>query len=146
MSRLTHKLEMLADSQHSKNLDLLRIALGLIIFAKGVYFIQDTEAILTMMHNSKTEFLSFMITHYVAMAHLVGGVLITIGLLTRVAILFQIPILLGAVFLVNIQHGFFSIHSELEFSILVLLLLLFFLFYGSGPLSVDDYMKRNKTI
>jgi len=45
--------------------------------------------------------------------------------------------LIGAVFFINIPKGFIAINSELGFSILVLFLLLFFLIYGSGPLSED---------
>jgi putative oxidoreductase len=143
---LVQKLEMTADRQHSVVLDLLRIVLGAVILGKGIYFIQDTDAILVMLHNSKVEFISFMLAHYVAMAHLVGGVLIILGLLTRLAVLFQIPILLGAIIFVNSSSGFFSMGSELWFSVFVFLLLVYFLFYGSGPLSLDQYMKRHRGV
>ena len=43
----------------------------------------------------------FVVAHYVVVAHLLGGFLIAIGLLTRVAVVSQIPVLLGAVFIVN---------------------------------------------
>ena len=140
------RLEVSADRQHSVVMDLLRVVLGLVILGKGLYFIQDTDAILVMLHNSKIEFLSFVIAHYVAMAHLVGGVLITLGLLTRFAVACQIPVLLGAVIFVNAQRGFFSIHSEFLFSLFVLLLLVYFFFYGSGPFSLDHYMKRHRGV
>jgi putative oxidoreductase len=140
------KLELTAHKQHSVVMDLLRMALGVIILIKGIYFVQDTDAILIMLHNSKIEFMSFMLSHYVAMAHLVGGVMIILGLLTRIAILFQIPILLGAVIFVNSSQGFFSIQSELLFSLFVLALLVYFLFYGSGPLSLDEYMKKHRAV
>jgi putative oxidoreductase len=146
MNSIMKRVETLADSQHSKTLDVLRIVLGFIILGKGIYFINNTTALLDMMSNSKIEFLSFMLTHYVAMAQLVGGVLIILGLLTRLAIAFQLPILLGAILFVNINTGFFSIHSELEFSILVFSLLLFFFFYGSGSLSVDEYMRKHRGV
>jgi putative oxidoreductase len=39
--------------------------------------------------------------HYIASAHFLGGILIVFGLLTRWAILAQLPILIGAV-LINL--------------------------------------------
>ncbi len=143
---IMEKVDLRSDRQYSTAIDVLRIVLGLIILGKGIYFIRDTDAILQMLHNSKIEFLSFLITHYVAMAHLVGGVMITLGLLTRTAIWFQIPILVGAILFVNVSTGFFSIHSEFLFSIFVFLLLIFFAYYGSGPLSLDSYMKKHRAV
>ena len=140
------RIDKWGEKHPSRILEILRILLGVIIFMKGVFFIRNTDAIIDMLANSRIEWGSFFIAHYVAMSHLVGGVLITIGLITRIAIGFQLPILLGAVVLVNAQHGFFAMESELGFSILVLALLIFFFFYGSGPYSVDEFMKKNKNV
>jgi uncharacterized membrane protein YphA (DoxX/SURF4 family) len=41
---------------------------------------------------------SFMIAHYVAVAHLVGGLMLLFGLYTRLATLVQLPVLIDAVF------------------------------------------------
>ena len=65
------------------------------------------------------------------------------GLLTRVAVLAQIPILLGALIFVRTPTGLFNVHSETGLSILVLLLLCIFLIEGSGPISYDGYMRRH---
>ena len=110
---------------------------------KGVSFIGNTELIINMLRDSSVEFLSITIAHYVIIAHITGGILITIGLITRIAVLFQIPILLGAIFFVNIVKGFFAINSDLPFSVLVLMLLIFFFIYGSGPWSVDNYIQTH---
>ena len=79
--------------------------------------------------------------HYVAFAHLIGGILIAVGLLTRWAIIVQLPIILGAIainFIGVMQPG-----RLLEASI-VLILSLFFLFYGSGKHSMDYSMKMQQ--
>ena len=76
--------------------------------------------------------------HYVAPAHLMGGILIFFGLLTRWAIIAQLPILIGAV-LINFLGEMNT--TNLLISSIVLLLCIFFLFYGSGKNSVDYYMK-----
>lgn len=138
-----NKIDDWAYRHHPKWLDILRIVLGIIIFIKGFFFIKNTDALMTIMSNSKFPWVSLIIAHYVAFAHLVGGFLIAIGLLTRVAILFQLPVLIGAVVFINAQHGFFSQNSELMFSIIVLFMLIFFLIYGSGPLSVDESWNKS---
>lgn len=137
-------IEIWMDTHHPKWLDLLRVILGIILFAKGVMFINDREIIITMLEDSQVEFISFMIAHYVIIVHLFGGVLISVGLLTRLSILFQIPILIGAIIFVDLPRAFISINSDLGFAVLLLFLLLFFFFYGSGPLSVDCYLKKQK--
>ncbi len=138
------KLEAWGDKHHPKWLDLLRILLGLLILGKGYAFISNTEGVHQIIENSRFGQVSFWLAHYVTFAHLVGGALIALGLLTRVAILFQLPILIGAVIFVNAPTGFFSANStELWFSIVVLFLLLFFLVEGSGPWSMDAYLKKH---
>ena len=137
------KIEAWGDTHQGKWLAIVRILLGLIIFFKGLYFVQNTEAMHEMIANSAVSLYAIMLTHYVAVAHLVGGVLIAIGLITRGAILFQIPVLIGAIIFVNAEKGFYSIHSELGMSILILALLLFFLVFGSGKFSVDEFMRTH---
>lgn len=141
---LIQKMEAYGESHHSVWLSALRALLGLIIFFKGIVFIQDTAALAQLIQDSNFVWSSFWLAHYVAFAHLVGGILIFLGLITRIAILFQLPVLLGAIFLVNAPRGFFTGNLELFFSIAVLLLLIFFFIWGSGPYSADQYLKTHK--
>jgi putative oxidoreductase len=139
-----HRIQHWADTHHPLWLDFIRIALGVFIMYKGVHFISNTDALLSTMRNADLAFAGLALAHYVAFAHLVGGFLIAIGLLTRFAVLFQIPILIGAVFIVNMRGLFSSANAmELEVSLLVLALLIVFLIYGSGKLSVSDYMRNH---
>ncbi|MEB2774856.1 DoxX family protein [Algoriphagus sp. D3-2-R+10] len=141
------KIETWADRHHPKWIDFLRILLGLFILYKGILFISNTSALMELMNNKDLQFFNLGLAHYVAFSHLVGGFLIAMGLVTRFAILFQIPILLVAVFFVNIDSGFLSVSNNLEFelSLLVLILLFVFLIYGSGKFSLDNYMKEHPT-
>jgi putative oxidoreductase len=75
--------------------------------------------------------------HYVILAHFVGGLLLTLGFLTRIAALVQVPILAGAVFFVHRQEGLLAPTQSLEFSALVLFLLLVFVVSGAGSFSID---------
>lgn len=135
---LSQKLDRWAYAHHPRWIELLRIALGIILFLKGFLFIQDTESLVELLRNSRFEWVSFALAHYVAFAHLVGGVMIAIGLLTRLAVAFQIPILLGAIFFIHNKSGFLSVNPELPFALLVLVMLIFFFIYGSGPDSADQ--------
>ncbi|MBB6326551.1 putative membrane protein YphA (DoxX/SURF4 family) [Algoriphagus iocasae] len=139
------KIEHWADAHHPQWIDFLRIILGLFILYKGILFISDTDALLAIMNNADLQFVNLGLAHFVAFAHLVGGLLIAMGLVTRIAVSFQIPILLGAVLFVNSQQGFLSVSNNLEFgiSLVVLILLIVFLVYGSGKFSVDHWMKKH---
>ena len=141
---LTQKLDGWAYAHHPRWIDILRIALGLILFIKGLLFIANTATLVEMLKTSRFEWVSFALAHYIAFAHLVGGIMITIGLLTRLAVLVQIPILIGAIVFFNTRAGFFAVNSELPFSILVLALLVFFFFYGSGPSSADQALVNER--
>jgi putative oxidoreductase len=55
----------------------------------------------------------------------------------------ELPILFGAVFLVNIAAPF--VYSELWLSILSLALACLFVIIGSGPLSLDRLLLKSKT-
>ncbi len=142
---LFQRLEKWGDNHHPKWLDAIRIVLGIFLFLKGVEFINNMEKLAEII--STSGFLGSISTgilaHYVVFAHIVGGILIIFGLLTRVACIIQIPILLGAIIFVNLGGGIFKPHAELWMAILTLLLLVFFLIEGSGPISIDEYMKKH---
>ncbi|ALJ00277.1 DoxX family protein [Rufibacter tibetensis] len=124
--------------------DYGRIILGLFILYKGLTFIADTSALAEIIQNSQFKFLALGLAHYVAFAHLVGGVLIAIGLITRVAVGFQIPILIGAVFFFNPGQGFFSVNPQFAISLITLIALIFYFVGGSGYYSVDHRFESNE--
>ena len=141
---IVKRIEMWAEEHHPKWIDLLRIILGIILFVKGVLFVTDQDIIISMLQGSRIEFISIIIAHYVILVHLVGGLTIAVGLLTRLSIAVQLPVLIGAIIFVDIPKAFASLNSDLTLAILVLCLLLFFFFYGPGPLSIDNYLSKQK--
>jgi uncharacterized membrane protein YphA (DoxX/SURF4 family) len=141
---VVQKIETWGDTHQSKWLAFFRVILGLIIFFKGLYYVQNTDAMNAMIANSAVAIYAVFLAHYVALAHLVGGFLIAIGLITRIAIVFQVPVLLGAIVFVHANHGFFYNQSELGLSIIVLAMLIFFLVFGSGKISVDEFMRTHE--
>ncbi len=123
-------------------LTIVRIALGFVLFWKGINFIRDSSLLQEMiqrtgigMFDKNSSVFAFIITYI----NLLGGLFIAVGLFTRTSSIIQIPILLGAVFLVNIKQtdsGF-----ELVLSIIVLVLLVIFAFKGSSAISADEYFR-----
>jgi uncharacterized membrane protein YphA (DoxX/SURF4 family) len=129
-----------ADAHREYWLDCVRIYLGLGLLARGLLLITNTSTgyfVDLLQGSGQAWIMSGMMLHYVMMAHFVGGLLLTIGFLTRIAALVQIPILVGAVFFVHRQDGLFALGQSLEFSALVLFLLCVFVVAGAGKLSLD---------
>jgi putative oxidoreductase len=129
-----------ADSHRELWLDCVRIYLGLGLFARGLLLITNTSTgyfVDMLQHSGRTWLMNGALLHYVMLAHFIGGALLTIGFLTRLAAALQIPILFGAVFLVHRQDGLFALGQSLEFSALVLFLLVIFTISGAGKLSLD---------
>ena len=133
------------DRHHPKLLDLVRIVLGAFLFFKGVLFFQNMPFLRDLIIEAKlVDFSPDTITailYYVTYAHLVGGVLIFLGLITRLASLIQIPVVFGALFFINIFKN--PVNSELWLSVVALTLLLLFVIIGSGPLSLDRFLTAN---
>ncbi len=125
-------------------MSILRAYLGIGLFIKGIDFVANKEELIRVMNENDVVWSGIALAHLIITTHLMGGLLMAIGLGTRVGALIQIPTLFGAVFLV---HGtgagqVFSVGEELRFSALVLVLLILFVWYGSGPLSVKLYFER----
>ncbi len=135
---LLHRLEYWGDRHHPRWMDFVRIALGIFLIYKGIDFLRNMGDLITLMSikTSFGEFSYILIGHLVVFAHIMGGIFIALGVLTRFACLMQIPILLGAVFLINRPGGMAEPYSELLISLVVLILLFYFLIAGNGPLSV----------
>jgi len=136
---IQERLDAWADHHRGFFFDLVRIYLGLGLFIKGIYFVGHPDYLTNLMAESKTLwFLPAAAAHYVIIAHLVGGLLMAIGFLTRIAALVQIPVLIGAVFYVYMpKMMMIGPRENLEFSALVLFLLMLITIRGGGPLSLD---------
>lgn len=122
-------------------LDLLRVGLGVFLFIKGIDIMSNHDQMIEVIRPFENIPGGMGILHYVAPAHFVGGFLIVVGLLTRWAVLAQLPILIGAV-LVNFIGTMNT--TNLILALCVLFVCVFFLFYGSGKHSVDYYLKMQQ--
>jgi putative oxidoreductase len=79
----------------------------------------------------------------ISCVHTLGGTFIILGLLTRISAWAQIPIILGAIFFINLNNSLSSTYQELLLSVLVLVLLIPFAFAGAGKISMDNHLKGN---
>ncbi len=135
------RLNKWANARTSLLIDFLRIATGLFLVFKGIQFSSQTDILTDVLGSAGNSLgASFILIHYVAMSHLFGGALIVFGLLTRLSLLVQLPILIGAV-IINFT-GDMIVGNMMQAS-LVLISAVFFIIYGSGKHSVDYSIKMN---
>lgn len=130
-------------------LDMLRIYIGAGLFAKGLSLAGARDALFIdntgLDSTTRLGWLDGMVAHYVVPVHIVGGLMLAIGLATRAAAIANIPILLGAVLFVHARSGLFTTAQTLEFALLVLFMLCVFAVAGSGRVSVDHYLAKHSS-
>ena len=139
---LIHKIESWGDRHHPKFLDVIRIALGAFLFLKGLGFMENMTYLRSLIVGESDVSLSsgllVALVYYVTFVHMVGGILIMLGTLTRFSALIQLPVVFGAVFFINILQSPFN--TDLWSSVAALILLVVFAVIGSGKLSLDNYL------
>ena len=128
-------------------LDLMRIYLGIGLMVKAVFFMTHSDYMVQLMDTvGSMWFAPAMVIHYVILAHLFGGLCLTLGLITRAAALVQLPILLSAIFYVHLPKMVTSVEARqsMEFAGLVLFLLILISIYGAGRWSLDYLLARKQ--
>lgn len=142
MSRLAEILRRLETNRHLA-LDAIRVYLGAGLFFRGLALLVTDTGLQQLTGGATPSLTTSGVAIYVMGAHLVGGALLAVGLYTRLAALVQLPVLVGAVVLVHWRGGLLSANQSLEFSVLVLFLLVLVLLFGGGRWSLDA--KRSMT-
>lgn len=145
---LVHKIETWGNAHHPVALDPVRIALGVFLLFKGISFMNNTYTIHNILVNQNVIGLSdsalMFFVYTVAFIHLTGGIMIALGILTRIASMLQVPIMLAAVILSNAVH--LPVNTETTLAVIVLVLLIVFSIIGSGKLSIEKIMENQNTI
>lgn len=129
--------------ENARWLIILRIGLGVALCLKGISFVSDSTVLEKIVFSYFPERYFAWLVPFISWSNMFCGFMIVIGLFTRIAVLIQIPILIGAVVVVSLgkQAGMGS--SEFILSFIILVLLIVFEIEGGGPLSLDEYWKRN---
>ncbi len=130
------------ESHRDWSIEFLRVVLAGILIWKGFDFVRNIDVLLGIIGFSDSIWAAGFLAHYIVIAHIVGGLMLTIGLLTRIVIAAQIPILAGATILLFQTEG---LSNDFQFTMLVFCLLVAFLFYGGGRLSVDAITERSES-
>lgn len=135
---LVRKLNKWSNSHFTVPMNLLRIFLGLFIFGKGIEFMYGTQELVALLGSENSVGWTLLFAHYVAMSHIAGGILVFLGLITRLVLLFQLPIFAGALILHWIQGADSLLILQAGGA---LFLSFVFVVYGSGRYSVDKELK-----
>jgi putative oxidoreductase len=141
---LVQRVEHWGDTHHPQWLDIVRILLGAFLCYKGVDFLMNMGTMLDLITNKMSfgSFTSMLMSNYIAFAHILGGILLILGALTRFACLIQIPILVGAIFIRTDMYRPFS--ALVLLPIVVLLLLIYFLIIGNGKWQLLKFSEGEK--
>ena len=135
------ELNKWANAHTNFAVDTLRVIFGIFLFLKGVSFITEKQYLNEILSNFVGFGSEMLLIHYIALAHIVGGVMIVIGFLTRWSIWVQLPIIICA-FIINFI-GDFNTQNLIQSSI-ALILCFSLLLYGSGKHSADYYFQMEK--
>jgi putative oxidoreductase len=143
---LVQRVEHWGDTHHPQWLDILRIALGVFLCYKGVEFLTNMSDMLALMTTKMSfgSFTSVLMSNYISFAHILGGILLILGALTRFACILQIPIMIGAIFFINSSPDMYRPFSQMLLAIVVLLLLVLFLIVGNGRLQFLKFSEEKK--
>jgi putative oxidoreductase len=143
---LVQRVEHWGDTHHPQWLDILRIALGVFLCYKGVEFLTNMSDMLALMTTKMSfgSFTSVLMSNYISFAHILGGILLILGVLTRFACILQIPIMIGAIFFISASPDMYRPFSQMLLAIVVLLLLVLFLIVGNGRLQLLSFSEEKK--
>ncbi len=129
------------DDQRELAYELLRIFLGVGLFARGILFMLQPELLEAYLGVSADHWaVNGTVAHWVMISHLAGGLMLAGGMATRVAAAAQLPVLLGAVVGYHLGEGLMV--GGLELAVLVLVMTAVFAVFGGGSLSADAHMRE----
>jgi putative oxidoreductase len=128
---------------HTNRFVFLRMALGILLFIKGLDFISTTASLQELLAQQKNIARQMaLLLLGIAWAQLSGGVLIVLGLFTRWACVLQL-LMVTVTLLIKFSNYTLSDYALLEI-IAVLLALILVLEKGGGAVSLDQYFRFNK--
>jgi putative oxidoreductase len=129
----------------------LRVVTGLAFFFHGYdkVFVKGVSNVVPFFDSVGIP-LAQITTYLVAYAELIGGLMLIVGFLTHWVSKVNILIVLGAIGFVHFgtEGGWFwgyGAPGGYEYQLLLLVVSIFFLAFGSGKYSVDDYLSNKET-
>src|ERR1700730_5825259 len=95
--RVVQKIDQWRQAHQPAWLVVIRVVLGVVLIAKGIFFISHADKLSDIIENSRFKGAVTFLVAYITFSHLFCGAFIILGLLARWVVLLQIPILLAAV-------------------------------------------------
>jgi putative oxidoreductase len=132
---------------HPKWVDYLRIILGLILIWRGVSFLLNLDLLdLYLKESGLDDTLGLSISinflaQLIVILNVFGGICIALNIYARMFSLFNLPVLIGAVFFVNMRQDAFRPHSQFWIPLLVLLCIISFLLLDNEALTEHNREK-----
>jgi putative oxidoreductase len=124
-------------------LTVLRVAVGAILVAHGWEKLNDIQG--TTASFARLGIPAPALSVYLAiLGELFGGLGLALGALTPLAALGPVLVLTGAIYFVHRDSGLFNRNGGWEFPLTLLLVSLYFVARGPGPLSVDALVARSR--
>ena len=131
---------MLRHLTPERGFDLIRIYLGIGLTVRGVLFLLNPGWISHLLTTGGDTPLA---ARLIAVGHIAGGALLGLGLFTRIAAAIQVVPVFGALVLLHSHDDLASQNQSLEFSALVLIMLVFFACFGAGEWSLDQQRRSH---
>ena len=135
------------DRHHPRWFVILRIALGFVFSPEESHSCRTNNALLKEMIVAAVHWAMTRVgcPILVTWMNLLGGLFLVLGIQTRLVAILELPMVIGAIVIINVQKTLFAPQSELGLAFLALLLLVFFIVEGGGPLSLDNYFYKNRS-
>ncbi len=138
--------DLIPGIKHIRPMDGLRMYLGVALIIKGVYYMTNMSELESTLSNVGDAFGQgqIMIAWSVVFAHVIGGVGLALGFVTRAAAAVNAVILAGAVGINFIGLGEGSLlgsNVNFQFTLFVFFALLLLIWRGSGPFSLDHLLR-----
>ncbi len=120
-------------THNSMAIDLVRIFVGGALLIRGLAYAADPDILVAFAGERAVSAAKY----YILASHIGGGLMLLLGLFTRLAAAVILPIMVVAVFFVHLAGGFGTANQSLELSALLMVILATLLVFGAGRFSLD---------
>ena len=124
-------------------LTLLRIGVGAIFVAHGWQKLSDIQGTAAMFAHQAIPHPTLMV-YLAILGEFFGGLGLALGALTPLAALGPVCTMAAAIYFVHRDNGLFAQNGGWEYPLTLLLIALYFVTHGAGPLSVDALVAKNR--
>jgi putative oxidoreductase len=125
---------------------LIRVALALLLFIKGINFIRNESILGSVFSEVKLIQKLTLLQLLIPWVHILGGFFILIGIYTRQMIVVQAPLVIGAIFVLLDVKENALFNTEIYFALTILVLLILNLKFGDGFYSWKNLIRKEKEV